>query len=158
MEGKYLLCYFLDTPTENTQRRIAKTAKEKGLTIVGLYNQLKVCEAEGCKVLYPYAGPREFLGLVEDAEMVVTDSYHGMLFSMIYQKKFWSVERVYTIFDQSSRQRSLLAYLNLMDRYVTDTENDESFNDVGIDYEKVNIKIEEFQQSSLMYLRNSLGF
>lgn len=155
-ERKYILCYFLDIPSKNTQHRIAKTAKEKGLTIVALYNQLRICEEEDCNILYLSAGPREFLGLIEDAEMVITDSYHGMLFSIIYQKKFWSIERAYTIYDQSSRQRSLLTQVNLMDRYLIDSVTTEIFDDSIIDYSKVDIKIKEFQQNSLIYLRNSL--
>ena len=43
-----------------------------------------------------------------------------------------------------------------MDRYLIDSVTTEIFDDSIIDYSKVDIKIKEFQQNSLIYLRNSL--
>lgn len=157
-DKKYLLCYFLDIPTENIQHKIANTAKKKGLCIIALWGKLSVCEQDGVEVFYPSAGPREFLGLVEKAECVIADSYHGMLFSMIYEKNFWSVERAYTTYDQSSRQRSLLETVGLMDRYVVNDGDIEPYDDCAIDYMRINKIIKEFKQSSLTYLKNALGF
>lgn len=157
-DKKYLFCYFLDIPTESMQHKIANTAKAKGLSIIALWSKLSVCERDGVEVFYPSAGPREFLGLVEKAESVIADSYHGMLFSIIYEKDFWSVERVYTTYDQSSRQRSLLESIGLMDRYVVNDGGIEPYDDQSIDYIRMNEKIEEFKQRSLSYLKNALHF
>lgn len=41
----------------------------------------------GCKQIF-YPGPAEFVGLIEQASSVVTDSFHGTAFSIIFQKDF----------------------------------------------------------------------
>ena len=47
----------------------------------------------GERIHRPTAGPGEFLTIISKAEMVITDSYHGMLFSINYHKSSgrWSV-------------------------------------------------------------------
>ena len=35
-------------------------------------------------------GPREFLGLIKNAEYVITDSFHAIAFSIIFNKVFFS--------------------------------------------------------------------
>ncbi len=56
-------------------------------------------------------GPREFLSLINYAECVVTDSFHGTAFSIIFQKKFVVIPYTGT----SSRMEDLLEYFGLED-------------------------------------------
>ena len=92
--GKYILCYFIGE--NNSNREIAKQiAKIKGLPLVAI---------PGISRLLPYdfkyadrnmveAGPDEFLGMVRDAAVVVTDSFHACVFSTIFEVPFVAVER-----------------------------------------------------------------
>ena len=59
--NNYVLCYFLDAPSAQTQTHIAAYAKEMGAEIVALGYALPDCENEGVTVHYPDCGPREFL-------------------------------------------------------------------------------------------------
>lgn len=154
-EGKYLLCYFLDTPSEDVQRRIAAFAKEKGVYILALGSRLSICEELSVRVEYPYAGPREFISFVSDAAFTVTDSYHGMLFSIIYEKQFWSVERAYKRYDQSSRQKTVLKMLSLDDRYITLGE-DFPRDAADVDYRAVKSEISRRREESLAFLKEAL--
>lgn len=85
--------------------------------------------------------------------MIITDSYHGMLFAINYHKKFWSVERSYSQFDQSSRQLTILSRLGIKNRYVKKNFN---FTDAEIDYNAVQTKIDVFVAYSMNFLKNSL--
>lgn len=68
-----------------------------------------------CEQLY-YPGPREFVGLISHADVVVTDSFHGTAFSIIFNKNFYTfISRP----NVSSRIVSLLNILGLEDRIVT---------------------------------------
>lgn len=149
---KYLLFYFLSTPTKETQEKLLAFIAGKGNVIVALNSRLEYLE-DKIKVLYPDCGPGEFIGYVSDADYVFTDSYHGMLFSIMYQKEFWSVEREYGDFDQSSRQRSLLATLGLTRRYIG--KEDTVLSDI-IDYKSVNSKLDAEIQRSRDYLKEAL--
>lgn len=150
--NNYVLCYFLDEPLTEVKDAICKYAKQSDKDVVVL-GKLNITEYPSERVHYPIAGPGEFLSLVSKANMVITDSYHGMLFAINYHKKFWSVERVYSQFDQSSRQITVLSRLGLDNRYV---KGDFIFTDAEIDYDGVQIKVDEFVSLSMNYLEESL--
>lgn len=145
----YVLCYFLDTPSQKTQQDIELFAKEKGLEIISIGRELDIENIQN-----PFCGPSQFLSYVSNATMVITDSYHGMLFSIIYKKKFWAIERSYQQFDQSSRQLTVLDKLNLRERYISDTNH---LSREEIDYDTVHEKIKDFREFSLEYLRESIS-
>lgn len=151
--NKYILCYFLDEPSSYTKSAICKFAKELDFNIV-ILGKLNNIDFPINRIKYPCAGPGEFLDLISKAEMVITDSYHGMLFAINYHKKFWSVERAYSQFDQSSRQLTILNRLGLKERYL---KNDFILTNEEIDYNSVQSKINEFVSLSIKYLKDSLN-
>ncbi|MBQ7357066.1 MAG: polysaccharide pyruvyl transferase family protein [Clostridia bacterium] len=154
-EGKYLLCYFLDTPSAEVQEKISALANERGAYILALGARLVRCEELSARVEYPDAGPREFLSFVSGADVTVTDSYHGMLFSIIYEREFFSVERAYKQYDQSSRQTTVLRMLSLENRYIKAGEDFP--RDAGdIDYEAVKREISRRREESLSFLGEAL--
>lgn len=154
-EGKFLLCYFLDTPSAEVQERISALANERGAYILALGARLERCEELSARVEYPDAGPREFLSFVSGADMTVTDSYHGMLFSIIYEREFFSVERAYKQYDQSSRQTTVLRMLSLENRYIKAGE-DFPRDACAIDYEAVKCEISRRREESLRFLGEAL--
>lgn len=151
--NKYVLCYFLDEPSEEIKAAICKYTKEKDSDIVVL-GKLGEVDYPADRIHQPIAGPGEFLTIISEASMVITDSYHGMLFAINYHKKFWSVERAYSQFDQSSRQLTVLSRLAMEDRYM---KADFNFTDTDIDYSTIQSRIDEFVASSMEYLKQSLG-
>ena len=148
----YVLCYFLDTPSDDVKTNICKYANllGKDIVVLGKLNNLNYPQS---KIHFPVAGPGEFLHLISNASMVITDSYHGMLFAINYRKKFWSVERAYSQYDQSSRQLTVLSRLDLKKRYL---KTDFNFTEADIDYVSVRTKIEDFVALSMNYLKHSL--
>lgn len=148
----YVLCYFLDEPSQDVKTSVCQYAhkSDKDIVILGTMGNLDYPKD---RVHHPIAGPGEFLSLISKASMVITDSYHGMLFAINYHKKFWSVERAYSQFDQSSRQLTVLNRLSMEERYVNGNIN---FTDADIDYTAVQAKIDEFVALSINYLKKSL--
>ena len=147
---KYILCYFLDEPAKTIQRQIQEISEKTGLKIVALNSKLQFIDNAD----YPDCGPSEFITLVSNAEYVFTDSYHGMLFSIIYEKRFVSVERDYKEYNQSSRQLSILKELKLEDRFIP---CDGQLSLTDIDYAGVNKVLAERRAQSLGFLKNALG-
>lgn len=148
----FVLCYFLDDPIEQVKATICKYVCDTDNNILVL-GKMKDLNYPKNKIDYPIAGPGEFLTLISKANMVITDSYHGMLFAINYHKKFWSIERAYSQFDQSSRQLTVLSRLGLQERYLKSNFN---ISDENIDYDKVQDKIDNFVASSLDFLNESL--
>lgn len=91
--------------------------------------------------------PGEFIWLVDHAEGVVTSSFHGVAFSIIFNKKFSAV-----INPQSpSRIQSLLGLLG-----ITTPEIAGCCSDFDVDYAAVNRKIKLEKERSLDYLRSAI--
>ena len=103
----------------------------------------------GCKQLF-YPGPQEFIGLIDNAAAVVTDSFHGTAFSIIFRKEF---RTVITRPEVSSRIESLLGSLGLEDRIMTESVKTGVKPLAEHEYSS---KLAEMIESSREYLRTSL--
>ena len=97
-------------------------------------------------------GPREFLGIFENAEMIITNSFHGTVFSILNKKPFW----VYTRGNMNSRIYDLLKILGLEDRIIKEEKFE--YNTNKIDYEEVYRKLEEERKKSNAFLDRALSF
>lgn len=148
----YVLCYFLDEPSDEVKAAICKYVRDNNKTIVAL-GHFECNDLPQDIVMHPAAGPGEFLTITSNADMVITDSYHGMLFAINYHKKFWSVERAYSQYDQSSRQMTVLSRLGLEERYE---KTNYLFTGKDINYIEVQTRIDEFVGFSMNYLKTSL--
>ena len=142
----------MSIPTQQTQEKILKYIEQTGKIVVALNSKLEFIEKK-VQVIYPDCGPQEFIGYVSKANCVLTDSYHGMLFSIIYQRQFWSIEREYGEFDQSSRQLSVLKMLNLEDRYL---KSKDSISEIEIDYTVAMNKLQCEIEKSIQYIQIAL--
>lgn len=149
----YVLCYFLNETSEDVVNRIVSLCEKNNKMIINI--GCPIAQSGKVEIVNENAGPSEFLGLVENAEMIFTDSYHGMLFSIIYQRPFWSIARNYGEFDQSSRQKTVLSMLKLENRYI-DRNNLENISVESIDYNAVNEVLLQKRECSIDYLDKAL--
>ena len=62
-------------------------------------------------------GPSSYLSLIKNAEMVITSSFHGTVFSYIFNKNFWYLN-IHDFETTDDRATHLLSQLGLQDRYV----------------------------------------
>ena len=82
-----------------------------------------------------------------DAEYVVTDSFHGMVFSIIFNKPFYIVMNPS---GGNDRYISLLSQLGLMDRIIKDNQISSL---ESINWDGVNKKLEVLRQESMNFLK-----
>lgn len=141
MEGPYLAVYSLDiTPV-----------KEAFIT--------KLAQARGLKVHYFSAGWKskltvgQWLAMLDGADMVVTDSFHGTAFSILFGKDFYSLGNPHR---GNTRMSWLLQQVGLEDRLLSDTEPVE-LDASEIDLNNVNARLEKRRKESLSFLAESLG-
>lgn len=95
-------------------------------------------------------GPAEFLYRLKNAEYVLTNSYHCVVFSIIFHKQFLSFSRSNT----SIKASDLLNTLGLNDRLVKIGAKTDI--DKPIDFSSVDLRRQELKESSLKYLKNAL--
>lgn len=140
----YLLLYSRrqDTKMYDMAKKIAK---EKGLTIVNI--SLHTDADFGC--IYKYsAGVEEFLSLIHYAEIVITNSLHGSIFSVILRKQFFVFPRIHG----DKKIDKFLTLLNLEDRKVVDAEQEIPWQQ-QIDYKSVMSLLENYREKSIHYLK-----
>ena len=160
IKEKYILCYFLGKNIEH--RKFAERLKEKtGCKIVSLNHADEYVKYSDKFCDYaPYdIGPAEWINLIRNAEYVCTDSFHGTVFSLINNTKFFTFERYSnknSKVSTNSRIYSLLGIVDLKERILSGTENVDDVIKMQIDFESVNEKIEKFRESSKEFLKNSM--
>lgn len=95
-------------------------------------------------------GPTELLGYIANADIVFTTSFHGLAFSIIFEKQFWVIDN-----GGNTRQKNLLIQLGLSDRLVKSIE--EIRYNQPIDYSEINKRLKPLVDYSIDYLKKSLS-
>lgn len=145
-EGKYLLLY-ARRYSPQMEAYAERLAKNNGWKIVEI--SLRATNAEkGHRMLYE-AGVEEFLSLVKHAEYVVTNSFHGMIFSVQFCRPF----AVFSREQCDNKILELLELFGLKNRiYITGNER---FDD--IDYAQVHNRIGQAREASFEFLKAELA-
>lgn len=140
----YILVYALywDRTLNNQLKELHKIT---GFRIVSIQNSIRPIYASD-RVLD--AGPEEFLWLIDHAEAVVTSSFHGTAFSVIFNKRFFPVVNP----NAPSRINSLLRTLG-----VHTPSSLDKLMDYTADYAEVNVRIEQEKRRSADYLRKEIN-
>jgi len=145
-EHKYLLIY--DTENNAGMKEFAdRIAKEKNLSVFELKRSFNFHGSHKC--VFP--GPREFLGLIQNAELVITNSFHGMAFSALFHIPF-VVSPHSTL---GVRLTDLLRRLELADHLATDRAG-AAIADARFDWDKTDKLIEAYRQKSAAFLKDCL--
>ena len=142
---KYILAYFV-VEDELLGKCAEKAAAVLGYRLIELHYK-KTPKLKSENMIFD-AGPREFLMYIRDAEMIFTNSFHGTVFSILFQKKFYSV------YKENGRISNLLAFLNLEERHIT-AEDAMNYAD-GIDYTHVGDKLCNYRRQSVEYLKKGI--
>ena len=111
-----------------------------------------ICNKKG-KRLYPI-GPSQWLGYIENADFVVTNSFHGICFSIIFEREFFVDFLAQTATSTNSRLEGMLGQFNLSKRCIDDVEDIKNPN--KIDYDDVNKFRQTRIDESVDYLKKAL--
>lgn len=105
-------------------------------------------------------GPSGFLSMIRNAKYVVTDSFHGTAFSVIFEKKFVAINNKNSdgTLKNDTRICNLLNVLDLESRYLTEEDVKEFDIDSEINYTSVTNKRLNEAEKSKDFLKRALGF
>lgn len=127
-----------------------KLAKDKNCYII--YCPFPLKKQIKCK-RRPYISPEKWLFYIKNSKYVVTDAFHGTVFSIIFNRPFFSQISSYGK-DTSSRITNLLEVFSLENRLLVDGKCD--YIDENIDFGRVNKLIVQERNMSLEHLINML--
>lgn len=149
IDDKYLLIYVMDHKYEKLIAYGEQIARRLNLKIyVVCFKKVKDKKIDVC---LSNIGPKEFLNLFDNASYVVSNSYHGVIFSINFGKQFIAVAK-----DRyNARIESILKLMHLEDRFIYDEFNLEKAIET-INYENVTIYLDKEREKSAKFLKESL--
>ncbi len=145
---KYLLFYQLLLNHE-AEKLVKQIAKEKQLEIIHIGGVKRNANPFGLQKLKLSSGPLDFISLIAHADYVVSTSYHGVVFAILFGKPFSALGFKGNFY----RIRSLLTSLGIEKRLVE--PNSDVYID-AIDYTPVNAKLKKLKEDSLSFIIQSL--
>lgn len=149
IKNKYLLLFLLYNEDNGATEYARKLADKKGLTLVKLSWELK--KNPLIDRLMTHRTPEDFLSLFQYADVIVTNSFHGLAFSINLNKEFIIFPRN----EFNSRIESLLDIVGLSERMI---RNDNiKFDFSPIDYKVVNQAIKEERAETQLFLKEALN-
>lgn len=158
---RYALCYFLGN--DSTERKIAKEyAKCKNLkmkVMPFLNGEISEDDLDYGDERIINASPSEFVQLIQNAEIVFTDSFHATAFSLLFERQFYVFDRSFQS-SMGSRIESLTELFSVQDHYCNipnRTTFDYIYETASIDYSKEFTDFETMRKSSISYLLSNIN-
>lgn len=107
--------------------------------------------------LADYEDPSMYLSLIENAELVITTSFHGTIFSTIYHKKFIVVKNG-DMYGTDDRVITLITQLGLEDRLLPYDFDDDYNYFCDVDYKKYEKKLPILKKKAIDFIdKNVIG-
>lgn len=97
------------------------------------------------------AGPIDFLSYLKNASLIITNSFHGTIFSMNFDIPFYSCNVT-----PESRQGQLLKLCGLENRAINSPKDMDNISGIKCDFTYCKHQIEKLREISLNYLTNAL--
>ena len=154
-KSRYILCYFISYKKEYVDFA-ERLSKQTNLPIIYISSaKIKF----GKPKQRSKCGIREFITLINEAEYVLTDSFHGLVFSINFNKKVAVFRRFNDndIICQNSRIYSILEQLGIENFLLETTDDVKKIIDNEFNYIEINKKLNSLRIKSNNYLFESLN-
>lgn len=138
---RYLLTYFLGEVSDKRKQTINEKASSLGCKIINLMDK---------NGPFYVSGPSEFVYLIKNATLVCTDSFHGSVFSFLYNRPLMIFDRLGSGSNMGSRLQTLAGKFCLQDNLV----KGETLPDISLtpDYTAGYAVLEDERKKSKAYL------
>lgn len=151
LENETLVYYpLIDNP--KMEKLCFLIAKQRGLNYININNKKYLYR----KIVWNRPSTEEWIRSIAKSSFVITPSFHGLAFSLIYKKQFIIVAED---LKKTVRITDLLEQLGLSDRFFTNVDDVLKSNvlNTPIDYTIVSNKLEKLRKKSIDFLRSSLS-
>lgn len=148
-EYKYLLVYDL-IKNDEILELANLIAKRLDLKIISYTNKKGYDKWAGS---FGGSHPSEFISLFMNAQFIITNSFHGTAFSIIFKKEFFTIPHP----TRGDRMINLLDSLNLSDRLITCQTGLPELDLKSINYSEVSNQLKEKRKESIKFLKEAVN-
>ena len=142
---EYIYVYSFETLSKEIAQKLTAFAKENNLHILNGGSTNKPSYCSDASVVSPF----RFLTDIYYARFVVTDTFHGTVFSLLFNKQFAVINR------EKTKVNEFLKQYDLENRIVNEDNLDQCMR-CKLNFEYVNMKIAENRLYSQKFLNNNL--
>ncbi|MDY4671154.1 MAG: polysaccharide pyruvyl transferase family protein [Oliverpabstia sp.] len=159
IKDNYIFCYFISA--NSLYRAFAqRLAQKTGLKLVAIphVDEFVKADQEFGDFVPESVGPLQFVNLISNASYVCTDSFHGLVFSTLYERPFFTFSR-YSGDGADSTNSRLYSYLQLigMEERMYTAEHEITDKDLNIpDFTMAKVNLEKVRRESAEYLFDAL--
>lgn len=142
---KYILLYHFSDISQKKKEQILQLKKQTGCKIVSFGEYRSWCDYN------PAYEPYSFIAYMKYAQYVITDTFHGTIFAVLFHKNF---------IDYGVKKVKITDFISQIGLMETLTEENDLIVDkfkVSLDYKKVDEVIMQLRSKSLNYIKNALG-
>lgn len=146
----YLILMLLYNEDENATNIARMLADKYNLKLVKISWELR--KPKNIDILMTHRSPEDFLSLFYYANFIVTNSFHGLAFSIKFNKQFIVIPRK----EFNSRIENLLSLCDLKDRLIQPNSDIDILYNNKINYKIINDVIKNETMKAQTFLKNSL--
>lgn len=159
---KFVLVYFLGAVPDTAKQLLDDVCRQYNLRQIDLYSEWCVGNEEllknrTFKENEYFTNPSEFIWLISHCSLMVTDSFHGSVFSILFKKPFRCFDRQESgIEKMNSRMQTLFSQFHVAD-WCIGHEGEDLEHIFDCDFSSVDSVLEREREKSLNYLREALN-
>ncbi|AGX43820.1 polysaccharide pyruvyl transferase family protein [Clostridium saccharobutylicum] len=153
----YIFFYSIDY-NNDVMKMVNIISKRLKLPVIILYTTSATYKTifKGFKMC-KYQGPSDFLSLIKYSKLVLTNSFHGTAFSIIYRKSFYVLRGTYDgKINNDNRMATILAKFHLYDREININIISHFKIKLDLNYSELEKYIEKERLKSIQFLKNSI--
>lgn len=143
----YILTYYYGKMEESGVNILKQIAKEEDLKIISLTYSRDVPWADVVEAF----DPLRFLSFCKNAKYIITNSFHGTVFSNIFSKKFVCFHVKHT-----QKTTDFLKKYKMEDKETDDSNEIKAILHSNYDYETTQELIEETRDKGIDFIKNAL--
>ena len=147
---KYILTYFLGEDSEK---------KSKSINHISDRYQLPIIKLNDCRLKKEYStSPEEFIYLINNCELLCTDSFHGTIFAYQMNRPIIIYERVLMKGEvpMNSRMKMIEQLVGVENRVIGNVNIEDKENLFFCDYSEANINVEKEREKARIFLEKCL--
>lgn len=155
---KNYICFYSLIYSDDLVKLAQDASRSLNLKIINLSPRAKYASISEFEQKYDI-GPKEFISYIKNASLVITNSFHGTVFSILERTPLFSV--ILDVNKPDFRRQNLFSITKLYDMYFSVTDRStlvERYNRIKtIDYSFAEEQIKMAKENSINYLKESLS-